>query len=143
MRFVLLISALIGCGSFYAGTTDSASVPKKCGKQFYFTWGYTRAAYSKSTLHFRNVSHNYNEETGRYDDYDFTVYNATAHDRPDFEGIKNPINITIPQFVFRLGITLNEKWGLELNYDHTKYIVDDHQRVHVKGVFDQRAVDQD
>jgi hypothetical protein len=49
----------------------------------------------------------------------------------------------VPQYVFRVGMNLGKKWGVEFNYDHTKYVVDDHQRVHVEGVFNDRWVDQD
>lgn len=127
------------------GTTTLSSKSKKRKGDIYLMWGYTRAAYSKSTLHFVNHSNTYYPETGRYHDYDFTIYDATAHDRPDFDKIKDVINITIPQFVFRVGYYFNNKkdMGVELNYDHTKYIVDNYQKVHVKGNFNGDYVDKD
>ena len=112
-------------------------------KQWYFSWGYTKSIYSKSTIHFKNLSNKYNPETGRYDYYDFTLHNVTAHDRPDFDKIKDVINITIPQFVGRLGYTFNSKWGIELNYDHTKYVVDDWQNAKVTGQVNGKTIDGD
>lgn len=114
---------------------------KKKNTQWYGTWGYTRGYYSKSTIHFKNLSNNYNPQTGRYDYYDFKIYDAVAHDRPDFDKIKDVINITIPQFVCRLGYSFNDKMGIEVNYDHTKYVVDNYQKLRLKGQFNNVAVD--
>ena len=111
--------------------------------QWYYTWGYTRAAYSKSTIHFKNSSNKYNEVTKQNDNYDFKVYNAVAKDRPDFDDIPDVINLTIPQYVFRIGYAFNDKWGIELNYDHTKYVVTDYQTVRVAGRVNNNYFDQD
>ncbi len=136
-RFLFaLVLTLLGLCVY--SQTDSI---KKKNAQWYFTWGYTKAAYSKSTLHFKNLSNKYNEQTGRYDYYDFTIYDATAHDRPDFDAIKDVVNITIPQFVCRLGYSFNDNMGIEINYDHTKYVVTDYQKVRLKGQFNNVAVD--
>lgn len=129
-------------GIFFSSFSQTDSLKKK-NKQWYFSWGYTRAKYSKSTLHFQNNSNKYNEFTGKNDNYDFTVYDAVAHDRPDFDQIYDVINITIPQFVTRLGYSFNNKWGIEINYDHTKYVVNDYQKVRVKGQVNNNYFDQD
>lgn len=127
-----------------AVTSNTLSTKKKKGS-LYLMWGYTRAAFSKSTIHFKDHSNTFYPETGRNHDYDFTIYDATAHDRPDFNGISDIINITIPQFVAHVGYYFNNKkdLGIELSYDHTKYVVDDYQRIHIKGVFNGNWVDQD
>jgi len=91
----------------------------------YFQWGYNRDIYSKSDLHFANGN-----------DYNFTIYGAKAHDQPDFSGFRtNPIDITIPQNVYRIGFYLNKKHthAIEINFDHAKYVVTDYQKVHIKG----------
>ena len=127
-----------------AVTSNSVSVKKKKGS-IYLMWGYTRATFSKSTIHFADHSNTYYPATGRYHEYDFTITDAVAHDSPDFEGIKDPVNITIPQFVAHVGYYFNNKkdFGIELSYDHTKYVVTDYQRVHIKGEFNGTAVDKD
>lgn len=111
----------------------------------YLMFGYTRCAYSKSDIHFVDRSNTYYPETGKYHDYDFTIYDAKANDRPDFDKIKDVINITIPQFVFRVGYYFNNKkdFGIELNYDHAKYVVNNYQTVRVKGTFNGTYVDKD
>ncbi len=129
-------------GIFFNSFSQSDSL-KKEKKQWYVTWGYTRASYSKSTLRFKNESNKFNEFTQQNDNYDFVVYDAVAKDRPDFNKIKDVVNITVPQYVFRIGCMLNNKWGVELNYDHTKYVVTDWQTVHVKGRVNNNYFDQD
>lgn len=108
-------------------------------------WGYTRCWYSKSTIHFKDHSNKYYPETGRTHDYDFTIYDAKAKDRPDFDAIKDVVNITIPQFVIHAGYYFNNKKdiGIEINYDHAKYVVTNYQKVHVKGTFNGNYVDKD
>jgi hypothetical protein len=132
---------------FFLGVSfaTSAQTDTLKGKRshWYFLWGYTKAYYSKSNIHFRNLSNAYNPVTGRYDYYDFTIYNATAHDRPDYDKIKDVVNITIPQYVGRIGYYFNKNSGIELNYDHTKYVVDDYQTVRVVGQFNDHHVNND
>lgn len=125
-------------------TIQPVSSPSKKGN-IYLMFGYTRCAYSKSNIHFVDHSNTYYPETGKYHDYDFTIYDAKANDRPDFDKIKDVINITIPQFVFRVGYYFNNKkdFGIELNYDHAKYVVNNYQTVRVKGTFNGTYVDKD
>lgn len=147
MRSILLPFMLfIAIGQFaFAQSDTTLHAPKKKKGSLYFNWGYTSAWYSKSTIHFVDHSNKYHPYTGRYNEYDFTIYNAKATDRPDFNKIKDVINITIPQFVFRIGYYFNKKkdFGIELNYDHAKYVVNDYQRVHIKGEFNGHPVDKD
>lgn len=111
--------------------------------QIYFSWGYTRVAYTKSSIHFQNLSARENDVTHKTDYYDFTVHNVTAHDRPDFNAIPDIGDITIPQFVCRVGYYFSDKWALELNYDHAKYVVEDYQTARVSGQFNNNWIDQD
>lgn len=122
--------------------TDSTNFKsKKKQTQWYLAWGYTKAMYSKSTIHFKNLSNRYNPATGRIDYYDFYIHDVTAHDRPDFNKIKDVINITIPQFVVHGGYSFNLNSGIEINYDHTKYVVDDYQTARLSGHFNNVPVD--
>lgn len=101
----------------------------------YLQWGYNRDIYSRSDLHFSNGSK-----------YDFTLYNAVAKDQPNFNAFKsNPIDITIPQNVYRIGFYLNKKHtqAIEINYDHAKYVVQDNQNLHIKGQINGRQIDKD
>lgn len=101
----------------------------------YFQWGYNKEWYSRSNIHFKMSNGN-----------DFTIYKAKAHDKTNFNAIiSSPIDITIPQYNLRIGFYLNnaKTRGVEINFDHTKYVVTDDQKVRVKGVIDGKQVDND
>lgn len=140
MRSLSLLLLFTGISFASLSQTDTL---KKKNSHWYVTWGYTRAAYSKSTIHFKDESGHYHPYTGKTANYDFTIYNVTAHDKSDFDKLGDVINITIPQFVFRIGYSINSKWGIELNYDHTKYVVDDWQNARIKGQIDGKHIDGD
>jgi hypothetical protein len=108
---------------------------------FYAGWGYNREAYTSSTIHFVNNGTGGNE----YGPYNFEIIDAKAHDKSDFDAIKDVINITIPQFSCRMGFWFNNKndEGFEINYDHAKYVVTDGQTVRFKGTINGQAVDKD
>lgn len=139
----ILLLVIVSFNSY--SQKDSLNSNRKKGS-FYFVWGYTRAWYSKSDIHISDHSGKIrNNNTGVPTDYDFTVYNASASDRPDFRGIVDVVNITIPQFIAHAGYYFNNKQdiGIEINYDHAKYVVNDYQKVHVKGTFNGNSVDKD
>ncbi len=101
----------------------------------YIQWGYNREAYTRSTIHFKMSDGN-----------NFYLHQATAHDKPDFPAIyKVPTQITIPQYNYRIGFWIDkaQTLGLELNFDHAKYVVTDGQVVHVTGVISDQQVDGD
>jgi len=149
LTIALLVSFTVSVFS-QIPTSSVSIIPTKTKNKFsdgsmYLLWGYTRAMYSKSTIHFSDNSNTFYPSTGKYHDYNFTIYDAKAHDKPDFDGIKDVVNITIPQFVIRLGYYFNNKkdFGVEINYDHTKYVVTDYQKLRIKGTFNGQSVDQD
>ena len=137
----ILFSLLILQSIFSVAQTDSTAKKKWT---FYGTWGYNRWAFTKSTIHFKNTgTSSYSDPT--HGPYDFTIYDAVAHDSPDFDKIKDVVNITIPQFSVRAGIYFNNKRdeGFEINYDHAKYVVDDAQKIHLKGTVLGKVQDKD
>jgi hypothetical protein len=92
---------------------------------FYFGWGYNKDYYSKSDIH---VSGNTSKGP-----VDFTLYDMKATDRPLINEVFRE-DLTVPQFGARVGWWMpNGIWGVELNYDHPKYIVTDYQTVRLKG----------
>jgi hypothetical protein len=92
----------------------------------YASWGYNRAIYTKSNIHFKGT-------TGGMP-YNFTIEKAKAKDKPDFNYIKS-IELTIPQYNYRIGLYLDslKTSGIEINFDHTKYVVIDNQTAYVSG----------
>lgn len=90
----------------------------------YVYWGWNRAAFSKSTIHF----------TG--DDLDFRLYDVKAKDKQSpftFNRYFNPGTFTIPQYNFRIGFFLDEHYDLSLGADHMKYVILNEQQVHISG----------
>lgn len=140
MRSVL---ALIFCtlmGSVSCSAQSSLSTPIKIPSlakgTFYFSWGYNHETYSRSTIRFQNTT---------TDNYDFTIANAHAHESPDMHDFWRITYLTIPQYQMNGGYYFKNKngWGIELSWDHLKYIVDDYQRVHIQGNIRGEAVDKD
>lgn len=109
---------------------------KKMHGSFYFTWGYNRDWYTPSTIHFKNTT---------TDNYDFTFINAKSHDKPDMHEFYKINGLTIPQYDMNLGYFLNDKHdlGIEVSWDHLKYVVTDNQVIHVQGQIRGHQIDKD
>jgi hypothetical protein len=123
---------------------ENQALPVKTKGTFYAGWGYHRDWFSKSDLHFINTTNEPNAITRTNDYYDFTIYGAKAKDRPGFKHIVNK-DLSIPQYAYRIGYFFNKKqgWGIEINFDHVKYVMDDYQTLHVKGTMHNTYIDQD
>lgn len=96
--------------------------------QWYGYWGWNRAQYSDSDIHF----------TG--DDHDFTLHNTSAKDRQNtvsgasiINRYLNPMNLTIPQYNYRVGYFVADNWSFSLGFDHMKYVVEQGQVVGMTG----------
>lgn len=128
-KFIVLLILVVCC------LAASAQKKNRLFKGMYLQWGYNTEWYTNSTIHFKMSNGN-----------NFTLHHAKAHDKPDFDAVvKNPVEISIPQYNYRFGFYLNKKHtkALELNFDHTKYVVTDGQKVHVTGIIDGIHVDGD
>ncbi|MFZ4797211.1 MAG: hypothetical protein ACOYMA_06925 [Bacteroidia bacterium] len=105
----------------------------------YISWGYNREAYSNSDIHFKNTS---------TANYDFVLVDAGAHDKPGFtDGLQQFLSndLTIPQYNFHIGYLFNDKrnLGIELSWDHLKYVVNDNATMHIKGQINGNEIDKD
>ncbi len=99
-------------------------------QRFYFYWGYNRATFARSDIHF----------AGR--EYDFTLYDVEATDRPtkfNFKTYFSPTTISIPQYNYRLGFFLTRRVALSVGVDHLKYVVVNDQTVRMSGVIDEQV----
>jgi hypothetical protein len=121
-KLILLLTLLISI----SGIAQSYSYKKKQITQkgsMYFYWGYNRSVYSKSDINFAG------------ENYNFTIINARAKDRPSTE-LKTYINletITVPQFNLRVGLYTNSSWDVSLGYDHMKYVMVNWQQAQLSG----------
>ncbi|MEY4926826.1 MAG: hypothetical protein RI894_1262 [Bacteroidota bacterium] len=105
---------------------------------FYFQWGYNHEIYTPSDIHF------FRTNSDPAIAYDFTVHQAAASDKPDFDAIlTKPWEITVPQYNYRMGMFLDEACtsAIEINFDHTKYVVNDGQLARVTGNLRGKTVD--
>lgn len=97
---------------------------KNKGK-FYIFWGGNRENFSKSDIRFKG------------EDYDFTLYDVAAHDKPKGFHIDyfNPARMTIPQTNFRIGYFLTDKYNISIGFDHMKYVMHNDRRVTYSGYY--------
>jgi hypothetical protein len=111
---------------------------KKPHGTLFFTWGYHRDSYSNSTIHFKDT------ETPNGPRYNFTLHNAKAHDKPDMDDFFHTPP-TVPQYVLTGGYFFNDKkdLGIELSWNHLKYVVTDNQVVRMTGTIDGQSYDLD
>ena len=119
-----IILSFILLGIFEQNHAQTSDSPLNNKGKIYFYWGYNRSYFSKSDIHFKGP------------DYNFTLYDVEAHDRPaefDPNVYLNILKLTIPQFNIRTGYFVSENIGISLGYDHMKYIVDQHQDVKING----------
>lgn len=119
MIYCLSILGLFIPRSFYS--QDTANSNKG---YIYGYWGYNRSFYTNSDIHF--VS----------DHYDFTLQDIKASDRPVPFSLKEyftPSSFTVPQYCFRLGYYLTDYLHFSVGMDHMKYVVDQNQKVLIRG----------
>lgn len=91
--------------------------------KFFISWGGNRESYSKSDVTFRGK------------DYNFTVQNMTAHDKPKGWHVDylNPARMTIPQTNLRLGYFFSDHYSVAIGVDHMKYVMTQNQTANVTG----------
>jgi hypothetical protein len=130
------ISFILFVLPFFTQAQDKFSWKDYSKGTFYLSWGYNREVYSESTLHLYNHTS---------DNYDFTMYHAKAHDKSNFESIGPIDKLTIPQYNLHIGYLFNDKrnLGIELSWDHLKYVVTDDQVLHLTGQIYGRPIDLD
>ena len=112
----------------------SAKKTHKHNTALYGSWGYNTEWYTHPNIKISQP------ELGN----DYTMKNVTAHDHRGWDHHLLSQPITIPQFNVRLGYMFNEEkgWGVELNYDHPKFIVTDGQKVRVIGTKNGKPVNE-
>ena len=93
--------------------------------KFYIFWGGNREAYSKSDIRFKGK------------DYDFTLYDVEAHDKPKGWHIDyiNPSRMTIPQTNLRIGYFISDHYNISIGFDHMKYVMYNDRRVEYSGYY--------
>jgi hypothetical protein len=136
MHKYYIILCFICCPYLLSAQTTSTPQPEKKKKKlhtFYFSWGYNAETYTQSYIHVK--------QDELHNDYTLTHVNGRDHKGWN-EGIFHQ-EITIPQYNYRIGYIFNEEkgYGVELNFDHTKFLIDEPQKIQVKGTMNGKNVD--
>lgn len=94
--------------------------------KFTISWGGNRDYFTDSDITFKG------------DNYNFTIDNTTAHDKPKGWHIDyvNPARMTIPQTNFKLGYYITDKYMISIGLDHMKYVMTQNQTVNMSGKID-------
>ncbi len=129
LRVAFLFLFLSGSAISHAQENTSGFLTTGNSKkgQVFVTWGYNRAYYNKSDIHFKG------------DGYDFTLYGVDAEDIPEkfkADVYFNPKQFTVPQFNFRAGYYFRENTAISLGWDHMKYHIIPTQLVQIDGFID-------
>jgi len=117
---------------------ESAKNTKKLHGTFFLNWGYHRDAYTTSTIEFKDNT------TPNTPHYNFTFHNAKAHDKPDMDDFFHTPP-TVPQYMLNFGYFFNDKndLGIEVSWNHLKYVVTDNQTMHMTGTIEGQGYDLD
>ena len=127
-RIVVLVTLLMA-QLVFAQTDNSEQKSNKIAKinsrkgSFFASWGWNRDSYGKSDITF----------TG--DNYNFTLNDVKADDKPNPFGIKfiSPAHLTLPQTNYRLGYFIKDNYNVILGVDHMKYVMRPNQEVSIDG----------
>lgn len=135
LKFIILGLLNLVCSQAFSQQHKPAIEPSKKGR-LYVMWGYNRDWFSKSDIHLKGTYENNTKipEAARGRSYDFTLKDAEAKDAPRFNSILN-WEVTIPQFHYRFGYLFPGEHinGIEVGFDHVKYIMKADQTLHVQG----------
>lgn len=111
--------------TFISGHTQADEVVTGPLKgDLFVNWGWNRAWYSNSDIHFK----------GEY--YNFVLSDVVAHDRQtplSWEVYGHLDRLTIPQVNFRAGYFLTDHYYVSGGFDHMKYVVSEGQTVPING----------
>jgi hypothetical protein len=136
ISILFLFFVNVFCAHGFSQEVCNCPTQNKIGKgTIYFGFGYNLDKFSKSTIYFKNSAG---------DNYDFTLTDLKAIDRDGIDHLFSE-DLTIPQFSFRIGYYFNNKkdLGIEINYDHVKYVVVQNQPTHVTGTIRGKSYDKD
>lgn len=119
---IIFITSFLSQNSF-AQKNDTLKYTSSNKGKFFISWGGNRESFSKSDIRFKG------------DNYDFTIKDASAKDKPKGWHIDyiNPTKITIPQTNFKIGYFISDKYTISLGVDHMKYVMNDNRNKTIDG----------
>ncbi|HMT34512.1 MAG: hypothetical protein IPL09_05685 [Bacteroidetes bacterium] len=121
MKSILYLLLILLPISLFA---DKKTSKKKQVLNVFTSWGYNRAFYTKSAIHFKG------------DEYHFTLKKTIAKDRQtpiSASHYLNISNLTIPQYNFSVGVQLPKNITVTIGQDHMKYVVEQYSIATLDG----------
>jgi len=89
--------------------------------EWYFSWGYNIEYWAPTDIHVSSAGQN------------FTLHGVQGVDEPGGEEGIFTGDLFGPQYNFRVGRFINDRWGIEFSFDHTKFTTVDGQTVNATG----------
>ncbi len=123
MKRLFIFSFLFLSIAGFAQETITVEAKHNKGKLSFY-WGWNRALFSNSDIHFSGSDH------------DFILHDVVAYDRQtpfSMDPYFNPALITIPQTNVRLGYFITDNWEISIGVDHMKYVMSQNQYVRIDG----------
>ena len=125
---------LVTLGLIFSVSNSVAQNKKVYPKsEWYLSWGYNTEWYTRSNVHISQP------ELGN----DYTFNRIKGHDKKGWDNGLFRKAISIPQYNYRLGYFFNPQkgWGVEINFDHTKFIFEDGQDASITGTLHGKHAD--
>lgn len=121
-QLLLLFVTIISLSGFSQDTIKKYDINSRKGK-FFASWGWNRDSYSKSDITFKG------------NDFNFTIYDVKADDKPNPFGLKffSPGDLTLPQTNYRFGYFIKDNYNIVIGADHMKYVMRQNQTVTING----------
>ncbi|WP_281234263.1 hypothetical protein [Flavobacterium gelatinilyticum] len=122
-KFLFFFLACVSLNTFAQEEIEVQKYTAHNKGKFFVSWGGNRESYSKSDVTFKGK------------DYNFTVENMRAHDKPKGWHIDyiNPVNMTIPQTNLKIGYFVSDHYSVAIGVDHMKYVMTQNQTANVTG----------
>ena len=125
---------LVTLGLIFSVSNSVAQNKKVYPKsEWYLSWGYNTEWYTRSNVHISQP------ELGN----DYTFNRIKGHDKKGWDNGLFRKAISIPQYNYRLGYFFNPRkgWGVEINFDHTKFIFEEGQDASITGTLHGKHAD--
>jgi len=123
--FSIIIISFLSINA-HAQKNDSIRYTASQKGKFFISWGGNRESFSNSDIRFKG------------DNYDFTIKDAGAHDKPKGWHVDyiNPARMTIPQTNIKIGYFLTDNYTISFGVDHMKYVMNNNDYRTVDGYID-------
>jgi hypothetical protein len=124
-HFLIIALCVFSAQIFAQDSIQKKYTATKKGK-FFISWGGNRESYTKSDITFKG------------EDYNFTIKDATAGDKPKGWHIDyiNPTRITIPETNLKMGYYISNNYMISFGVDHMKYVMHRNESRRLEGYID-------